>query len=144
MVSTFQIKPSVLLQPYISRYALRIFNTGDFAMPKPLHAIKESYLTFELKGNSCFVTTDSGKRINSYTSTLCPILTQSNGCTWYKGDYILLSVQLKANGIPAIFGIPQVNLVNNIFCAEDILGNDNKILTEQLASYNNILKWVPY
>jgi len=140
MVSTIQIKPTAILRPFISCYALRSFNTGDFTMPKPYHAIKESYLTFFLKGDSCFLTDDSGKKINNFSNALSNLGTHSNGCTWYKGDYLLLSVQLTANGIPVIFGIPQCKLINSLLCAEDILRNDSNILTEQLSACNNIFQ----
>lgn len=135
MVSTSIIKPCEVLQPYISLYALRSFNTGNFTMPKPYHAIKESYLTFFLKENkTCLLTDDAGKEISSFSNAFCNISTHSNGCTWYKGDYALLSLQFTANGISSIFGIPQSQLVNSLIRAEDILGNDNELLTEQLSS----------
>jgi AraC-like DNA-binding protein len=140
MVSTIQIKPSAILQPFISCYSLRSFNTGDFTMPKPYHAIKESYLTFFLKGNSCFLTDDSGRKINNFSNALCNLFTHSNGCTWYKGEYLLLSVQLTANGIPSIFGISQSELIDSVLPAADILGNDNKNLTEQLSGYDSIFQ----
>jgi AraC-like DNA-binding protein len=44
----------------------------------------------------------------------------------------------KANGLFAIFGIPQKILINQILSAEDILGNESRLLTEQLESSANL------
>ncbi len=139
MVSTFQIKPAPVLQPFINNYALRCFNTNGLAMPRPMYAVQESYLTFFLKEKYCSYVDASFKKQDNVTNCLCNLLTQTQGCTWYNGDYAILCVQFAANGISAIFGIPQQILVNSILSAEDIIGKDNQLITEQLAEMNNNL-----
>lgn len=139
MVSTYQIKPSPLLQSYISCYSLRSFNTGDMLMPKPLHAIQELYMSFFLKEQFCILTDEDGNIKGAYPACLCSLFTQSQGCTWWKGDYDILCVQFVANGICLIFGIPQSEIVNKIIPVADILGDcDYEMLTEQLKSAGNI------
>lgn len=137
MVSTFQIKAAPVLQPYINCYALRCFNTNGIAMPRPMYAVEESYLTFFLKEKHFFYVNNSFKRQEIGTNSLTNLFTQTQGCTWYNGDYSILCVQFAANGISAIFGIPQRILTNSILAAEDILGKDNQLITEQLCEMNN-------
>ncbi len=134
MVRTTQIKPALLLQPFIHCYSLREFNTGETAMPMPLHAMNEIYMTFFLKDKYCNVVDTSGKEL-LMSSALCSLFTSSQGCAYYKGNFTLLSVQFKSNGFFAIFGIPQRVLINTILPLEDIIGKDTELLiTEQLQS----------
>ena len=139
MVSTSQIKPALILQPYINCYSLRIFNTGERVMPQPLHAIYEYYLTFFLKDKFCRVKDISGK-VETKSSSLITFFTQSQGCVYYQGNYVLFCVQFKSNGLFAIFGIPQKMLINSIMPIEDILGNDYRLLNEQLDSSKDIFE----
>lgn len=138
MVSTTEIKPALALQPYISCYALREFNTGEIIMPKPLHAVHEYYFTFFLKGHNCELIDDSGIIKSKLSSTVITFLTESHGCVNFKGNYKLFCVQIKSNGLFALFGIPQKILINEIFPIEDILGNDSSLMIEQLALSENI------
>src|SRR4051794_4652650 len=140
MVTTLQIKPAPLLQPYINCYALRCFNTNGYAMPRPMYAVEESYLTFFLKEKYCYHVDACLKRHDNVTNSLCSLFTQTQGCTWYNGEYAILCVQFAANGVVAIFGIPQYILINTFLSSEDILGKDNSLLTEQLAELNNNLE----
>src|ERR1700709_1892766 len=114
MVSTIQIKPAPVLQPFVSCYALRVFNTGDAELPRPLHAVQEFYMTFFLKDKFCEIRDNSGRSQGRSSNALCTLFTQSQGCTYWKGDYIVFCVQLKSNGLSAIFGIPQKILINAI------------------------------
>jgi len=134
MVSTTQIKPASILHPFVSCYALRVFNTGKKIMPMPLHAMNECYMTFFLQGPLCNVLDSTESKTSKWSSSLCSLFVQTHGCALYQGDYKLFCVQFKSNGIAAIFGIPQRLLVDTALYIEDILGSDNKILTEQLAS----------
>ena len=140
MVTTLQIKPSELLQPYISCYAMRVFNTGDVAMPRPMYATQESYLSFFLRERLCTITDDEGEKLRIASNSICNLFTHSQGIAWWKGDYKVLCVQFAANGLSAIFGIPQGILIDKILSAEDILGKDNELLTEQLAYCNDIFQ----
>lgn len=137
MVSTFQTKPAPILQPYINCYALRCFNTGHVAMPRPMYAVQESYLTFFLKEKYCTYVDAFLKRHDNATNTLCNLSTETQGCTWYTGDFSILCVQFAANGVSAIFGVPQRILINSFIPAEDILGKDNELITEQLSEMDN-------
>lgn len=138
MVSTFQIKPAPLLQPYISCYALRIFNSEE-GLPKPHHAQPEYYLSFFLKKDKfCDLIDNDGKFQSKRSNTLVTILTESIGTVSFKGSFVLFSVLFKANGLFAIFGVPQKLLINELLPAEDFLGNDHRLLEEQLESSQDI------
>lgn len=140
MVSTIQIKPAPILQPFVSCYALRVFNTGEMELPRPMHAVQECYMTFFLKDKFCDLRHDSGKLQDRLSNTLCTLFTQPQGCTYWKGNYVVFSVQFKSNGLFAIFGIPQKILINAILPADNILGNDNSLLTEQFEASVDIFE----
>ena len=141
MVSTFQIKPALILQPFISSYSLRQFNTGELVMPQPMHAVHEYYMTFFLKDKFGEVRDNSGNFQGKASNSLCTLFTESQGCAYYKGDYVLFCVQFKSNGIFAILGLPQKMLINAILPLGDILGDENNLLlTEQLQSSADIFE----
>jgi AraC-like DNA-binding protein len=141
MVSTFQIKPAAILQPFISSYSLRQFNTGALVMPQPMHAVHEYYMTFFLKDKFGELRDNSGNFQRRASNSLCTLFTEPQGCVYYKGDYVIFCVQFKSNGIFAILGIPQKILINAIFPLGDILGDeDNLLLTEQLQFSANIFE----
>jgi AraC-like DNA-binding protein len=137
MVSTIQIKPAIQLQPFVSCYTLRKFNTTDETMPRPLHAVHECYLTFFLKDKFFNVENEVTKDLR-FSSNVCTLFTASIGCAYFKGNFVLFCTQFKANGFSAVFGIPQKILLNAIHPVEDLLGNDVRLLTEQFESSENI------
>src|SRR4051812_21364313 len=53
MVSTTQIKLDPALQPFISCYALRVFDTRGQVMLQPMHVVQESYMTCFSKQRLC-------------------------------------------------------------------------------------------
>lgn len=140
MVFTTQIRPAPILQPFISSYTLRVFNTGKKIMPMPLHAMNECYMTFFLQGPACNVLDSTESKTSKWSSNLSSLFVQTHGCALYQGDYKLFCVQFKSNGIAALFGIPQRLIVNTALAIEAILGNDNKILPEQLASSADVME----
>ena len=140
MVSTIQIKPASLLQPYISCYALRTFTTGETAILKPMHAVHEYYMTFFLKDQFCDFIDNSGEQQSKKSNSLCTLFTQNQGFTSYLGNYGIFCVQFKSNGLFAILGIPQKELINSILALEEIIGNDSYLLTEQLEASKSILE----
>ena len=145
MISTIQIKPAPVLAPFISCYSLRQFNTGELVMPRPMHAVHEYYMTFFLEDKFCDVRDNEGNFQGPASNSLCTLLTEPRGCTYYKGKYVLFCVQFKINGIFAIFGIPQKILMNAIFPLGDILGDENNLLlTEQFHSSADIFEMSRY
>lgn len=48
MVSTIEIIPSPVLQPYVRCFSFREFNTMGQQLIKPLHALHEFYICFYL------------------------------------------------------------------------------------------------
>lgn len=132
MVSTIQIKPAIPLQPFVSCYTLRSFTTDNSGILKPMFAAHESYMTFFLKGGYCELTDIYGSPISRISHAMVNLLTESQGYTYYKGSFLLFSVQFRVNGISAIFGIPQKLLVNHILSMEDIFPESN-MLSEQMA-----------
>lgn len=122
------------MQPFVSCYSLRSFNSGPAGLFKPMFAVHESYMTFFVKGNGCEWKSISGIKDTKLSHTLVNVCTASQGGTYYTGDFVILSVQFKGNGISSIFDIPQRVLVNSILSLDDILGNESNLLAEQLAS----------
>jgi AraC-like DNA-binding protein len=133
MVTTLQIKPAVWLQPFVTCYALRSFDSGTEGILKPMFAVHESYMTLFLKGEGCKLCDIHGTPNTRLSHALVSLFTQSQGGTFYQGNFVIFSVQFKCNGISAIFGIPQRVLVNSILSLDDILGPDASLLAEQLA-----------
>ncbi len=133
MVFTLQIKPAAVLQPFISCYALRVFNTGGIALPRPMHAVHEYYMTFFLKDQFCDIVNAEGNRTRKCSNSLTTIFTKNNGCGYWQGDYKVFCVQFKSNGLFAIFGIPQRLMMDAIYPLEDLLADDSKLLTEKFA-----------
>ena len=122
------------MQPFVSCYALRIFNTGKFNLQQPMLAVNEFYMTFFLKDRFCTCTNAAGVFQEIRSNTLVNLLTHYNGCVRWNGDYALFCVQFKANGIAAIFGFQQRALINVNLPLDNILGNENEFLTEQFSS----------
>ena len=143
MVSTIQIKPAIQLQPFVSCYTLRKFNTADETMPRPLHAVHECYLTFFLKDKFFNVENEVTKELR-FSSNVCTLFTESMGCAYFKGNFVLFCTQFKANGFSAVFGIPQKLIINAIHPVDDLLGNDSGLLTEQFESSKNIAEMGDY
>ncbi len=73
-----------------------------------------------------------------FSNSITGFLSQNNGCTYYQGSYHILCVQIKANGLFTIFGIPQRLIQNAVLDLEDLLGNDSNRLTEQCEECNTI------
>jgi AraC-like DNA-binding protein len=145
MVSTIQIKPAPVLQPFVSCYSLRQFDTAGLVMPQPMHAVHEYYMTFFLKDKFCEVKDISGNFQSRASNSLCTLFTEPQGYAHYKGNYILFCVQFKCNGIFAVFGIPQKILINTILPLGDILGDENNLLlTEQFQSSADIFEMATY
>lgn len=133
MVTTIQIKPAIPLQPFVSCYALRSFDTDDRGILKPMYAVHESYMTFFLRGEYCHLTDIEGTRNSQISHAMVNLFTESQGGTFYKGNFVLFSVQFRCNGVSAIFGIPQKMLVNHIMSMADLLPGESNLLAEQLA-----------
>lgn len=137
MVSAIQTKPALLLQPFISCYTLRTFDTNGAILSKQMHAVQESYLTLFLKDPTCRMEEAEGKNNTTISHALVNMLTEYHGCSCWKGAYILFSIQFKSNGFFAIFGIPQKILVNTILSVNEIFGNSFDLLIEQLTEAKN-------
>jgi hypothetical protein len=71
MVSTIQIKPALLLQPFIRPYSFRIFNAGNLKMPRLMYAVLECYMTFFLQDKYCELSDDS----NRLSKQFCNLIT---------------------------------------------------------------------
>ena len=140
MVSSIEIKPALALQPYVSCYGLRTFNTGEINMPRPMHAVHEYYITFFLKEKFCELRDNQGQFVKNLSNALTTFFTESQGCCYFKGDYALFHVHIKCNGLFALFGIPQKILINTILPLEDLIVKDYKILTEKMESAKDIFE----
>ncbi len=140
MVSTRQIKPAPILQPFVSCYALKTFDTGQTELRKYMHAVQESYMTLFLKDKFCEVRSDSDELLGSTSSTIVALLTESKGYSCFKGNFELFCVQFRCNGLFAIFGISQKALVDKIIPVETILGNEINLIIGELASSKDMIE----
>lgn len=77
-----------------------------------------------------------GKFSNSITG----FLSKNIGCTYYQGSYHILCVQIKANGLFIIFGIPQRLIQNTVLDLEDLLGKDSISLAKQCEECDSVIK----
>ena len=109
-------------------------------MPRPMHAVHEYYITFFLKEKFCDLRDNSGLMLRRLSNSLTTFFTESQGCCYFKGEYALFHVQIKCNGLYAIFGIPQKILINTIIPLDNILDKDYKLLTEQMESSNDVFE----
>ena len=82
MVTTTQIKPAALLQPFVTCYALRTFDSGAEGILKPMFAVHESYMTLFLKGDSCKFCDIDGVPHSRISHSLISLFTQSQGGTF--------------------------------------------------------------
>lgn len=102
-------------------------------MPRPMHGVHQYYMSFFLKDQFCDIQSADGRVTTRHSNSLTTPFTKSNGCGYWKGDYKVFCVELKSNGLFAIFGIPQRLMMDAIYRLEDLLGNDNHLLAEQFA-----------
>ena len=144
MVSTIQLKPPLLLQPYVSCYALREFDS-ETGFPRPQYAQPEYYLSFFLRRDKfCNLIDESGKFHRNLSHSLVTSISEYCGYVYFKGNFLILSVVFKGNGLFAVFGIPQRLLINKILPVQDVLGNDSRLLTEQLESSKDVHEMAGY
>jgi len=137
MVTTTQIKPAPLLQPFVNCYSLRVFDTGKDTLSQLIHALHQCYLSFFLRDKFCDLVLDSNV-VQHWSSSLVSLFTAPGGTIQYRGNFAVFSVEFKVNGIFGIFGIPQKILSGTVITTADILGPDSSFLTEKLEFSKNI------
>lgn len=137
MVTTFEVKPAVALRPFISKYALRTFNTGKSILPFPMHGVAEYYLSLFLNERYTMMKFETGEKVR-FSNAISGFLSRNLGCTYYKGNYQILCVQIKANGLYCLLGIPQRLVQNAVIDLGDLLGRESNRLTEQCQQCHNV------
>jgi AraC-like DNA-binding protein len=138
MVTTTEIFPAPVLQPFVRCYTLRKFNTHGMVMPRPLYALHEFYFTFFLKDKYCYMLDGNNNISQRWTNCLYSLFTEPTDCSYFNVDFITFCVQFKPNGFFSVFGIPQKLLTNALLPIQDILGNDASLVAEQLGSSSTL------
>ena len=144
-VYTQCILPHPLLQPYVRRFVIRKFDTGDCEFPKPMIADHEMTITFFLHCK-LFEFTPFNKDIIPYTVNkhgiaeccFAGIQTSTKGFVVYKGPTTLLTIHFKPTGFFHIFYISPKEIVDKMGDSKNILSNEILLLHEQMQELNKI------
>ena len=148
MVSTIEIPPSTVLQPYVRCFSFREFNTMGQQLVKPLHALHEFYMCFYLNTPPLRLEDPDGKTndlvtlsVNKYVIGLQSYFT-GNLCLC--GHIRLFSIQFWPTGFYGIFNKPLTSFTNMVFDASDIFNYDFSRLLQQLQEAENFNQMVAH
>ncbi len=135
MINTLEMKPSLMLAPYIRCYRLRNLDTNNTDLVIPWYPSNDVSLTFHLRDVPRGVKNPNTGKIlqgGSYGGVL-GLGTQYNGEFLLKGNYEIFEILFKPNGVYKIFGIQTKDVNNDLVYADDIFGNKVKNFFYQLA-----------
>jgi len=151
MVTTTEIGPSPILRPYIRCFAYREFDTKGFDLYRPLPAMHEFLITFNLNENRVTykmpVSTERESHIfNEINSDIAVtgMNDQFNGTITFNGYYQLFSIQFRPNGFYRIFQIPAAVFTNEIINAMSIFNRNAKRLHQQLQESKSVSRMVAH
>lgn len=146
MVSTTEVIPGLLMQPFVRCYALREFESKDGPVIKPLTAQHELLLAFHL-GDGCEVKGEylSKGKVEVYdmisTGRAHILGPQSSvfGNGSFKGKVRLFTIQFTPAGFFSIFKISPQLFLENIQTFRDVLGKTSGSLLEQLEACKDVM-----
>ena len=138
-VKTLCLLPNPVLSPFIKHYAVRIFDTGQQEMPKPMLADHEITMAFFLRCRiHDFRPLDHSAPVyslNKRSEADCYFIgpqTLSKGFVIFKGEITLINIHFKPAGFINIFNISPREIKDCIGNTEDILSREVHLLQEQL------------
>ncbi|MBD0295622.1 MAG: AraC family transcriptional regulator [Flavisolibacter sp.] len=145
MVNTTEITPSPPLQPFVQHFAYREFDTLGVDLCRPLPAMHEFLITFNLGMQPVEYKTPAGGEkerskacaINADT-VVSGINDHFTGIIRFKGHYRLFSIHFRPNGFYRIFGMPAALFTNQIEEGWCIFNKDINTLQQQLQESVNV------
>lgn len=152
MVQTTEIRPSVHLQPYIQRYAYREFDTGTSELIRPLPALCEFLLNFNLGNSSTIHIKPSAmpggpmnaQDISRTSSIISGINNHYNGILVFKGRFRIFSIQFSPKGFFGIFNIPAQSFTNQTIESDAVFPKSFAVLNQQLLEAISVQEMVQY
>jgi len=137
--------PALPLRNFIRCYSLRELDTEGIDVPRPIHAIDQSFMTFWLNKTPLFShtpllyeTNEAIQRVNLNERPLLGIQTSFKGHLNFNGKYRFFCVEFIANGFFCIFNIPMCHLSDRLLHCDDVVGRDVQFSQEQLEESNNM------
>lgn len=148
MVSTIEIIPSPVLQPYVRCFSFREFDTMGQQLVKPLYAHHEFYITFHLDNPPLRLEEQAGKNVPLVTSSVdkyvIGLQSYFTGNLSFSGHIRFFSIQFWPTGFYGIFNKPLTSFTNMVFDASDIFNYDFSRLLQQLQEAGDVNKMVEY
>lgn len=133
MVTTCVTLPAYPLQSFIKRYSFREIDTEGEALVKPLFASDESVLTFSISSTPVLYHTGNQlHRIDLRDRHLFGLQTAYNGYQVFNGVYTMLCVEFTSNGFFSLFKMPMSHIRNNLWCFDDVIGEQLQYMNELL------------
>jgi AraC-like DNA-binding protein len=125
------------LKPFIRYFLLREFDTLGQEWQMPCFARNECFIPFCLESRYQSFTRPDGTGSAAGADVRQPSLalglsTQLAGTVIHNGYYRIFYIQFTANGFYSIFGIPSHLFTNCFFDLTSVVGNDARLLLQQL------------
>lgn len=145
MMTTQEYLPASPLRNFIRCYSLRVLDTEGADVPRPIHAIDESFMTFWLNKTplfshtpSLYNTKEAIQRVNLQEQPLLGIQSSFKGFLNFNGLYRFFCVEFIANGFYCIFHIPMCHLSDRLLHCDEVIGKEIHFLQEQLEEAGDI------
>jgi AraC-like DNA-binding protein len=149
MINSIPILPLPLLQPFVSYFTFREFDTLDDELNLPIHGMHEFYVNLNLSEKAHISESqlaqkrqevDDAKKI--INGRVMGLLTAPKGVIKMRGYNKMFSIQFKGNGFYKIFGIPQLHFTNEMIDPSELFAHDFKNLHEQLSGAKELSEMV--
>jgi AraC-like DNA-binding protein len=134
MLTSSVILPHPALQPFIQNYIVCNSEDNNVHLSFPLYAHHETSVGFFLGDTAIQVENFETKKVIDiqqkfflFGLSACCKETMSS-----KGNYYTFTIQFKPTGFTGIFGIPSVEIRDNIYPANDVIGESITRLYNQL------------
>lgn len=142
MISTLEVAPSPMLQPYVKSFSLREFDTSENEMKMPLHAIHEIYLSFFL--NEKLPVMHNLPSISDEANifglhTFCRGVAQI-----FKGHFRMFCILFKPNGFVRLFNTSPSEFTDKIISGSDLFSTPINRLQMQLQESKKFTQMVGY
>lgn len=149
MMTVLEYLPALPLRDFIRCYSLRELDTEGADVPRPIHAIDQSFMTFWLNKTPLFShtpllynTKEAIQRVNLNERPLLGIQSSFKGYLNFNGKYRFFSVEFIANGFFCIFNVPMCHLSDRLMHCDDVVGAGVHFLQEQLEEASHVHEMV--
>lgn len=142
MISTLEVAPSPMLQPYIKSFSLREFDTSEQELIVPLHAIHELYMSFYLNEKLPQL---SEAADSVYEKFLYGLHTFPRGIVHYtKEQFKVFCIIFKPNGFVQLFNISPSEFTDRMISGSDLFSANINRLQTQLQESRKFAQMVGY